>query len=320
VSSAPDSAPRVGVSLVVFRSPVAEAARLLASLAAQEPARLTVRIRINAATDGSAFARAASQAGLRDVTVDADERNLGFSAAHNLQLAALFAAGCDHVLVVNPDVVLSPHAVALLVQQTDGGGPRLAGPLLELADEHGQAEGLVDSAGIRWTRSGRHLDAEQGGAVPTALGPPYPVAGLSGACLLVSRPAWVVLCAPDGEFFDEDFFAYREDADLALRAEALGVQSWLVPRALSLHGRRLRGTSRGGDRTIDRLGVRNRFLLALKHGRRRPGVLPLVLARDVVVVLGVLLVERRSLGALGEAWRLRATMRAKGRALREQAG
>ena len=42
-----------------------------------------------------------------------------------------------------------------------------------------------------------------------------------------------------GEYFDEDFFAYREDADLAWRAQLLGWSCLYVPEAIARHGRRV---------------------------------------------------------------------------------
>jgi GT2 family glycosyltransferase len=174
----------------------------------------------------------------------------------------------------------------------------------------------VDTLGIRWTRAGRHLDAGQGDLLPSPAGRPYQVAGVSGACLYVTRAAHDRVVSATGEFFDEDFFAYREDAELGHRAALLGVTSYVVPSATGRHVRRLRGTERGIDPDIDRLGVRNRLLLAFKYGARRPGWPLLAFARDAVVVVAAFTTERSSLPGVVEAWRLRPVMRAKRRRLR----
>lgn len=145
---------------------------------------------------------------------------------------------------------------------------------------------------------------------------PIAVAGISGACILVPRVAHDRIVSATGEFFDEDFIAYREDAELGLRATVLGVSSYLVPSARGRHGRALRGTERGRDSAIDRLGVRNRFLIAFKYGFQRPGGFWRGLLRDVVVVVGVLVRERSSAPGLIEAWHLRHRMREKAARLR----
>ena len=49
----------------------------------------------------------------------------------------------------------------------------------------------------------------------------------------------------EGEFFDEPFFAYREDADVAWRAQLLGWDCLYVPAAVAEHVRRVVPERRG---------------------------------------------------------------------------
>ena len=69
----------------------------------------------------------------------------------------------------------------------------------------------------------------------------------------------------DGEFFDADFFAYREDADLAWRAQLYGWKCF-IPR-----GRRLSCTPRSPGTALFALGlinmhsVKNRWLMRIKN-------------------------------------------------------
>ncbi|MCW2598546.1 MAG: hypothetical protein JWM02_375 [Frankiales bacterium] len=243
--------------------------------------------------------------------------NDGFAGAQNELLKRAFEQAVDAVVVHNPDLVLEPGAVEVLSLVSESlASPALLGPALQLADPDGLAPaGQVDTLGIVWTRSGRHLDSHQGDPWSDPVGGPVPVAGISGACLFVSRSAYQAVCAVGGEFFDADFIAYREDAELAFRAALLGVPSFLVPGATGRHGRGLRGTQRGGGTHVDLLGVRNRFLIAFKYGRQRPGGVVGPFLRDLVVLAAVLTRERSSLPGVVEAWRLRREMRAKGRAV-----
>jgi GT2 family glycosyltransferase len=306
------------VSLVVFHSPVGALLRTVASALDQQPAPGQVLVHVNDDADGRTAADLEAELVRRwpqaPFVVTTSAANHGFAGAHDALLSAAFAAGAGAVLVLNPDVVVSPGCVAELAAVA--GTSALTGPLLQLADPVTlQPEGLVDSAGIRWTWTGRHLDAGQGdpvGVVPTQ---PYAVRGLTGACLWVPREVHDTVVAATGEFFDEDFLAYREDAELGLRATRLGIAQLVVPTATALHGRSLRGTSRGNP-ALDRLGVQNRFLIAFKHGRRRPGAWFGAPLRDMVVVAGVLARERHSLPGLRNAWRLRPAMRAKGARIR----
>jgi len=244
--------------------------------------------------------------------------NTGFAGGHNRVLAELFDGGADGVLVLNPDLSLAFDALAELwraAQHQDG--RCLVGPLLEAGDEELRGTGLVDSAGIRWTVGGRHLDALQGRPLRDAPRETVRVPGLTGASLLVPRPAYELIVAKTGELFDEDFLAYREDAELALRCAALDIPSYLCPTAKGVHRRGLKGTSRRGSTAVNRLGVQNRFLLLFKHGRRRPGNPLAGAARDLVVLVGAATIERSSWPGVRQAWALRGRMHEKRRAFDE---
>ena len=110
-----------------------------------------------------------------------------------------------------------------------------------------------------------------------------------------------------GEFFDHAFFAYREDADLAWRAQWRGWSSLYVPGAIAWHRRRVTPERRSAlPAEINRYSVRNRFLLRLKN--QSPGLawrfaLP-GLRRDALVVGYVLLREWSSIPGLVDVLRL----------------
>jgi GT2 family glycosyltransferase len=121
---------------------------------------------------------------------------------------------------------------------------------------------------------------------------------------------------PDNEIFADSFFAYREDAELAWRLQLRGWRCLYVPHAVAAHRRGFRPEAgRRGHSEINRYSVRNRFLLRAHcadlgwHLR----CLPWWLARDLMVVGACLTVERGSLPALTDAWRLRGDARRRRR-------
>jgi GT2 family glycosyltransferase len=301
---------------VLFHSDPAQVRATCAALTRQTLRPRRVRVHLNEARDEEVAALTAELPTSLAWTVTASTDNRGYCRAHNDQLRASTGDAADAVLVLNPDVVLAPDALELLVKAAEEyGAPCLLGPLLELGGARMEPTGLIDSAGIRWTRSGRHLDALQGQPLAKAPRATVAVSGMTGACILVPRDAYAVITAVGGEFFDEHFVAYREDAELGLRCTRLGIRCLLVPAATARHARRLRGTSRGLSPAINRLGVQNRMLIRFKHGRSRPGTWPLPTLRDLVVVLAVLTRERSSFPGVVSAVRLRGVMRSKGRLL-----
>jgi GT2 family glycosyltransferase len=68
------------------------------------------------------------------------------------------------------------------------------------------------------------------------------------------------------EFFDHDFFAYREDADLSWRAQLLGWNCLYVPDAIGSHVRRCVPENRAQmPAVVNMHSVKNRFLMRIKN-------------------------------------------------------
>jgi GT2 family glycosyltransferase len=159
------------------------------------------------------------------------------------------------------------------------------------------------------TPSGRHFDRGSGELDRLEFDRPAWVFGSSAAAALYRRQALDDIAYPNGEFFAESFFAYREDAELAWRMQLRGWRCLYQPRAIAAHGRGFRPEQgRRGHDAVNRYSVRNRFLLRWHcadlgwHLR----CLPWWLLRDALVVAGCLTVERSSLPGLAEVWRLRS--------------
>jgi GT2 family glycosyltransferase len=72
----------------------------------------------------------------------------------------------------------------------------------------------------------------------------------------------------DGQFFDETFFAYKEDVDVAWRAQLFGWTSYYVPEATAIHERGWKGGSRSKQPLfIRRHSYINRYRMLLKNDR-----------------------------------------------------
>lgn len=293
--------PTVSVGVVTYR-PDDLLARCIASVRAQDYPSLTLRVWDNGTTHDS---RA-----LVERLTSEDERvfsdaNLGFADAHNQLIRA--SAG-TYYLCLNPDAVLSEGYVRVLVQALED-APRVGsatGRLLRLDED-----GVIDSTGIVMTPDQRHLDRGGGEPAPGRyLEGPELIFGPSGAIALYRRTMLDDI-AFRGEYFDRAFFAYREDADLAWRAQWRGWSSLYVPAAVAWHRRRVTPDRRSAlPAEINRYSVRNRFLLRLKNqslGLAWRFFLP-GLRRDALVVGYVLLREWSSIPGLLDVVRLLPAM------------
>ena len=309
--------PLVSIGVVTWNS-ARDLVPCLDAVRAQRHQPLELLVGDNASSDGT-------RALLEAHTTPAERRyfpaNLGFSAAHNALIRESRGA---YYVTLNPDVVLDAGFVGALVEALEA-APRAGSATGKL--RRAEPAGVIDSTGIVMHRSQRHFDRGADEIDRGQYDVPGPVFGVSGAAGCYRR-TMLDAVAVDGEVFDEDFFAYREDADLAWRAQLLGWDAIYVPAATATHVRRVTPDRRASLPTaINRYGVRNRFLLRLKNQTLGQAVRFAVpgLARDAQVVGYVLAREWGSIPALADVVRLlprtlrkrRAIMarRARGRAL-----
>ncbi len=235
-------------------------------------------------------------------TLIRNDTNRGFAAAAN---QAIGAARGEFVLLVNPDAFLTPTYVERLVQAFDTLDPQFGmatGKLLRAEGPDIAPTNVIDSKGIRMTRTGRHLDIGQGetdNRQPTTDNPTE-IFGPSGAAAMY-RMSFLRDVAIDGEVFDEDFFSYREDADLAWRGQLFGWRAIYVPEAVAYHVRRVTPARRGElPRFVNMHSVKNRFLLRLKNEGAYLALrnAPFELTRDLIAIAAVVTIEVSSLPAL----------------------
>jgi len=290
----------VSVVLVTWNS-APHLSRCLAAIAHQSWPEVELIVVDNGSTDGSE-----ARATIRN------RDNRGFAAAVNQGIAA---AHGELVLLCNPDAFLEPDYLARIVEALDEAGESFGmatGKLLSANDAN-----VIDSKGIRMTRSGRHFDIDQGTRNNPTTQQPTEVFGVSGAAA-VYRMSFLRDVAIDGQPFDENFFSYREDADIAWRGRLFGWRALYVPRAVAHHVRTVTPEKRRQlSPVINMHGVKNRFLLRLKNEGLYLALrnAPFELARDLVVVAAALTIERTSLPAFAWLWRNRTRVLAKRRAI-----
>jgi GT2 family glycosyltransferase len=299
--------PVVSVGIVTWNS-ASVLARCLDAVRAQTHSPIELLVADNASIDGTRELLATRTTEAERVFFD---RNLGFAAAHNRLIER---SRGEYYLALNPDVVLEPPFVATLVAGMNG-HPRTgaaSGKLLRADDSH-----VLDSTGIVMHASQRHFDRGAGERDAGQFDRSEAVFGTSGAAGFYRR-AMLDQTRVGTEYFDEDFFAYREDADLAWRAQLLGWDCVYVPAARAEHVRCVTPERRAAlPADINRYSVRNRFLLRLKNQTMGHALRFLVpaLTRDVQVVGYVLVRERTSMGGLVDVIRLLPRMLGKRRSI-----
>jgi len=285
---------------------------------------ITYEIRI---TDNASSDLSSEVARRFHITPTVLPRNIGFCGGHNSIIAEFIASSHQFLCLLNPDVALSETCLAELAAHcSDMATPKL---LRGDASLHAIKPARIDAAGMILTAALRHFDRGSQQLDCELFSRPAKVFGGTGACLMLSKKTVNALILPDTPFddslelihqglaeasckrmklFDEGFFAYRDDAELAWRAQRLGLVCQYVPTALAVHKRAVLPENRSElPAFINYLSVRNRFLLQLNHFSfaYTAAILPGFLFRNILVIFATLLKERSSLRAFKDLFALR---------------
>ena len=253
----------------------------LRSLLSSDYTNLSILVVDNASPDGSGERIRLS---FPEIEFLQTGQNLGYTGGNNQGIKWALDRNADYVLILNNDTVLDPSAVSKLLDSTKSPGTRVGGvgPKIFYHDEPeriwyaGGEFSPIKGLGLHW-RDGE-LDR------PDEMERMREVTFMTGACCLLSAEALREL-----EGFDEDFFAYVEDADLSLRMKQAGYQLLYQPSARVLHHCSPPGTAPSPFQIRQR--DQNRRRIMRKHvslARRLPFLTRFYVTR-VILLLGYVL-------------------------------
>jgi GT2 family glycosyltransferase len=207
--------------------------RCLAALFAQTVPLTAVVVVDNGSDDGSADGLEHRFPGVR---VLRPGRNLGFAAANNLAAAAVPEA--EWIALVNPDAFPEPGWLAAIARAAAAHPAYsfFASRLVSARDPR-----RLDGTGDVYSASGLAWRRDHGRPVAEAPAAASEVFSACAAAALYRRDAFLEVGG-----FDESFFCYFEDVDLAFRLRLAGHRCLYVPDAVVHHvGSAL--TRRGSD-------------------------------------------------------------------------
>lgn len=242
-----------------------------------------------------------------------NQANTGFAPAHN---QAMRLSNSDYVMVLNPDVILGQDYIGSLVK------------IMETRPEIGSATGrlvlqcdpeVIDSTGLIMNKIWRAFDRGAGEWAAQWMNSAE-VFGVSGAAAMYSRKM-IEDISIFGEFYDEDFFAYKEDVDVAWRAGLLGWKAYYCAEAVGVHKRGWKKGSRGTQPLfIRRHSFINRYMMIYKNlsGTSWLRNLPYLMAYEIAVHGYILLREPKVLGAWFDFKRQLPRLREKRGEIREK--
>ncbi len=210
---------RISVVIVTFNGRE-RLTRALASLETQTRVPDEVIVVDNASTDGTLEVLAEQ---FPKAIVSTHTENLGFGRAVN---AGVAVATGDVLVFINNDVVCEPEFITGITEPLhDSTVGMVAGVLLQEADP-----GRIDTAGLVLDRTLRSWDYLGNCDVTVLDGLETPPLGPCGGAGAYRTEAFLGVGG-----FDETFFAYWEDVDLAVRLNAAGWRCAIAPKARAIH-------------------------------------------------------------------------------------
>lgn len=241
-------------------------------------------------------------------TVIRNGTNTGFCHAHN---QAIGVSRGIYYLALNPDVEMQAGYIQELVralEELEKCGSAVGKLLLASADNSAPQ---LDSAGLFLDRRRRQFIRGHGQLDQGQYDTAGEVFGPDGAAPLYRR-TMLEDTRIEGQYFDESFFAHKEDVDLAWRARLFGWSCWYQPSALAFHHRSFRPGRRETISSDVKLhAVKNRYFLLMKNetsaGWRRDW--PYILWYDLGILIYTCLFERSSLRALALLWQARMRLK-----------
>ena len=210
----------------------------LASLRAQTLPDFEVRVFDNGSSDDSVqIARAVARVDRR-FSVRSSMHNFGFAGGHNRNLATV---STEFVVTLNQDAELDrlflERALGALAARPAAASLQ---PLVLVLAAPGKRTKVIDTSGLEMARTRRVVSRWQAERESPRHLVPGPIWGADGPIAALRMSALREIGEPRGdrlEVFDETFFMYKEDVDLAWRLRRAGWQAWYEPGVVGWHAR-----------------------------------------------------------------------------------
>lgn len=186
------------------------------------------------------------------ITFFVDSKNRGFTGAHNrLFTDILPKESYEYVLLLNNDTIVEPNFLTQMLAQIDRSQrvEMVAARMMKYNDRN-----CIDNLGITFYKCG--LASNRKSVEDPLLGP-------CGGCALYTTDLLQQVYQATGEYFDDRFFCYAEDTDLAWRAVLLGYRAAYAKDAVVYH----KGSIASGGPNSDFVlyhGIRNSLFVLVK--------------------------------------------------------
>lgn len=172
------------------------------------------------------------------ITIVENQNNRGYAHAANQGIELALNRGSKYVSIVNPDIIFEPDYYEKVINKMDAfpEASSITGKIYKYDFANDTKTNIIDSTGLFAYKNRRIVDEGQGTIDEGQFNQEKEVFGVSGACPVYRIEALEHVKIMD-QYFDEDFFMYKEDTDLAWRFLLYGWKNLYIPDAIAHHGR-----------------------------------------------------------------------------------
>jgi GT2 family glycosyltransferase len=199
--------------------------------------RIKILIIDNASTDGTVEILKELKIKNQELRIIFNRQNLGFAAGHN---QGIKESKGEFICCLNQDVVLDKDFIkkAVEVFQKDEKIAAVQGKLLRMSGDLSleACPCPIDTTGLVMLKNRRIINRGQGKINQGQYENLEEIFGVDGAAPIYKRKALEDIKI-NGEYFDQDFFCYKEDVDLAWRLRLYGWKAVYQPKAVAWHWR-----------------------------------------------------------------------------------
>lgn len=172
-----------------------------------------------------------------------NKENTGFAHGHNQMINK---NSSEYILVTNQDIILESDFLEKLVNFMDGNKDygSCSGKLLKMKYENDNfiKTKTIDCIGLNHTKGYRFFNLGEGIEDIGQFDNNTDIFGATGALALYRRSSLELIKDNNG-YFDDRFFMYKEDIDLAWRLKNKNLKSRYISNAIAYHERGFSGNS-----------------------------------------------------------------------------
>jgi len=250
--------PRIGIILVHLNS-YSDTSLCLKSLRNITYPNKEVIVVDNASKDGSGEILKKE---FPEVTHILSPDNLGFSGGNNIGINHARKNGCEHLLLLNNDTIVTPSFLEPLVERllAEKNVAAVSGKIYYYPPAMRGKNKIIWYAGVfqKWHTGYHHtgVQEEDKGQFDVAKKVIY-----ASGCLMLMNGEVVKRIGG----LSEEYFIYWEESDWCLRAKELGYECWYEPRSVIDHNFKSAPFGRGETPFYMYMQMRNSFVFAARH-------------------------------------------------------